>query len=318
MRIKRWLAFIIVALLSLFIWLPIWIMLTGSLMGKSEIEECIGPVMVGTEWESTEEESTDEENTDKEKTGQEKAGQEKAEAGINTGDNYISWHLIPQYPTLMPYVELLLDSPGFFAMFWNSCLQVIPGVFGQLLIAVPAAWAIARYQFPGKRAVFILYIILMIMPFQVTMVSGYLVLDRLHMIDTHLAVIVPAVFSTFPVFILTKFFKDIPETMMEAARIDGASERQIFCHIGIPLGASGIVSIVVLNFLEGWNAIEQPLTFLRSKSLWPLSLYLPSITTERVGVAFVASVIVMIPSVLIFLYGQQYLEQGIVASGIKE
>lgn len=293
MKMKRWIALIILALLSLLIWLPVWIMLTGSLMGKTEIEESIKPVM----------ELAEDGNTG---------------SSMNTSEQYASWHMIPQYPTLKPYVELLLDSPHFFAMFWNSCIQVIPGVLGQLLIAVPAAWAFARYQFPGKRGVFLIYIILMIMPFQVTMVSGYLVLDRFHMMHTHLAIIVPAAFSTFPVFIMTKFFKGIPDTLMEAARMDGASERQIFSHIGIPLGASGIVSAVVLGFLEGWNAIEQPLTFLSKQSLWPLSLYLPSISKERVGVAFVASVIVMIPSVLIFLYGQQYLEQGIVASGIKE
>jgi multiple sugar transport system permease protein len=158
----------------------------------------------------------------------------------------------------------------------------------------------------------------MIMPFQVTMVSSYLVLDWFHLMDTHLAIIIPAIFSAFPVFIMTKFFKGIPEALMEAAKIDGAGEFQIFCHIGIPLGISGIVSAIVLDFLEGWNAIEQPLTFLKRQSLWPLSLYLPSISTEKIGVAFVASVIVMMPSVLIFLYGQQYLEQGIVASGIKE
>lgn len=261
-------------------------------MGKDEIKECIGSIM----------DDSGEENADVE----------------NTADiKYASWHIIPQYPTFKPYMELLLDSPNFFAMFWNSCLQVIPGVLGQLIIAVPAAWAFARYRFPGKRGVFLIYIILMIMPFQVTMVSGYLILDFLHMVDTHLAIIIPAVFSTFPVFIMTKFFKDIPEDLIEAARIDGASEIQVFFHIGIPLGISGIVSMAVLDFLEGWNAIEQPLTFLKSKSLWPLSLFLPNITTEKAGVAFVASVIVMIPSVLIFLYGQQYLEQGIVASGIK-
>lgn len=302
MRIKRWLTYFVVTIFSLLIWLPIWIILTGSLMGKGEIEECIGPVM----------ETEEGKNTDKSF-----AGQENARTGTDTG-KFASWHMIPQYPTLKPYVELLLDSPGFFAMFWNSCIQVLPGVLGQILIAVPAAWAFARYQFPGKRRLFFLYIILMIMPFQVTMVSSYIILDRLHITDSHLAIIIPAMFSTFPVFIMTKFFKDIPEAMVEAARIDGASEKQIFFYIGLPLGASGIVSIFVLGFLEGWNAIEQPLTFLRSKSLWPLSLYMTSITAERVGVAFVASVIVMIPSVLIFLYGQQYLEQGIVASGIKE
>ena len=91
-----------------------------------------------------------------------------------------------------------------------------------------------------------------------------------------------------------------------------------FFHIGIPMGASGIISAMVLGFLESWNGIEQPLTFLRNKSLWPLPLYLPDIATEKLGVAMVASVITMIPAILIFLFGQGYIEQGIAASGLKE
>jgi multiple sugar transport system permease protein len=158
----------------------------------------------------------------------------------------------------------------------------------------------------------------MIMPFQVTMVSSYLVLDKFHLLNTHFALILPNIFSTFPVFIMEKFFKSIPKSLIEAAKIDGAGEFRIFFYIGIPMGASGIISAMVLGFLEAWNGIEQPLTFLKDKSLWPLSLYLPDISKEKLGVAMVASVITMIPAILIFLFGQKYIEQGIAASGIKE
>ena len=117
---------------------------------------------------------------------------------------------------------------------------------------------------------------------------------------------------------MTKFFKGIPEEMLEAARLDGAGEGYIFFRIGIPLGNAGIISALILSFVELWNSIEQPLTFLRDKSYWPLSLYLPQISTDNLGVSFIASLIMMLPAVLIFLKGQEYLEQGIVASGIKQ
>ncbi|HHV09953.1 MAG TPA: carbohydrate ABC transporter permease [Clostridiales bacterium] len=256
-------------------------MVTGSFMGAQEINEMIGPVF----------------------------GNEDKMAG---------WHLIPRFPTLKPYVELLLDSPNFFVMFWNSCRQVFPGLIGQLFIAVPAAWSFARYSFKGKKPLFILYIVLMIMPFQVTMVSSYLVLDKFRLLNTDFALILPNIFSAFPVFIMEKFFKAIPGSLIEAAKIDGAGELKIFMHIGIPMGASGIVSAMVLGFLEAWNGIEQPLTFLKDRALWPLSLYLPEISKEKLGAAMVASVIAMMPAILIFLYGQKYIEQGIAASGIKE
>lgn len=279
--IKRNLACIILILFSLLILIPLWMVVSGSFMGSNEISDNLAPVL-----------------------------------SDNKGSAF--WPVIPLYPTFRPYLELLLDSPAFFAMFWNSCKQVIPILLGQLLVAVPAAWAFAKFEFRFKRILFTIYITLMIMPFQVTMVSGYLVLDRLKLLNTHLAIILPVVFATFPVFIMVKFFSAIPQSLIEAAEIDGANEWQVFTKIGIPLGISGIMSALVLGFLENWNAIEPPLTFLSDKSLWPLSLYLPNISTDKVGVSLAASVIMMAPALLIFLFGQSYLEQGIRASGLKE
>jgi multiple sugar transport system permease protein len=279
--IKRNLAFVFLAVCSLFVLLPLWMVLSGSFMGAKEIGTNLSPVLSNTEGKAF-------------------------------------WPIIPQYPTLRPYVELLLDSPAFFRMFWNSCKQVLPALGGQLLIAVPAAWAFAMYDFPWKRTLFTIYIGLMIMPFQVTMVSGYLVLDRLHLLNTHFAIIMPAIFSTFPVFIMMKFFSSIPYSLIEAAEIDGANEWHIFTKIGVPMGASGIMSAVILGFLEQWNAIEPPLTYLSDKSIWPLSLYLPNIAEDKAGVSLAASAVMMAPALLIFFYGQSYLEQGICASGLKE
>ena len=268
--------------LCLLIWIPIWMLMTGSFMGEDEVLKNVGPVLDQTK-------------------------------GLT------SWSILPEYPSLRAYVELLFDSPNFFTMFWNSCIQVIPVLIGQLLVAVPAAWAFARFQFRGKRALFILYMILMVMPFQITMVSSYLVLFKLKLTGTHLALILPNIFSAFPVFIMTKFFKTVPKSLIEAAKLDGAGELYLFLHVGVPLGTPGILSIIILGFLEYWNAIEQPLTFLiNNKELWPITLYLPNITLDKLGVAFTASIFVMFPTMLLFLYGQKYLEQGIAASGIKE
>ncbi len=229
------------------------------------------------------------------------------------------WSIIPQYPTLRAYVELLLDSPNFFTMFWNSCIQVLPVLLGQIVIAAPAAWAFARFQFRGKKPLFILYIILMVLPFQITMVSSYLVLFKMKLTGTHLALILPNIFSAFPVFVMTKFFKSVPESLIESARLDGAKEMYIFLRVGIPMGASGLLSVIILGFIEYWNAIEQPLTFLaNNKRLWPLTLYLPDITLNKLQVAFTASVFVLFPVLLLFLYGQKHLERGIAASGLKE
>ena len=274
---------IILAVFSLFVWLPLAMIAGGSFMSGDDFQESLSPVF---------------------------------EEGDS--ENMAKWNIIPKYPTLRPYVEVLIDSPGFFVMFWNTCKIVFPVLAGQLLICVPAAWGFARYDFRFKNTLLLLYMVLMLMPFQVTMVSNYLVLDRLKLINTHMGIILPAVFSTFPVFIMYSFFRSVPISMIEAAEIDGAGELEIFIYIGLPMGAPGIVSIIVLGFMEYWSIIEPPLIFLKDKSLWPLSLFMPDIASGSGGLYLAASVLMIIPSMLVFLFGKKYLEKGIRAAGLKE
>lgn len=208
------------------------------------------------------------------------------------------------------FLELLFDAPEFFVMFWNSCRQVFPLVIVQTLVAMPAAWAFAVYRFRGRNALFFFYMLLMVMPFQVLMVPDYLVLSKLRLLDTHFSIILPGIFSAFPVFIMQKFFRAIPREVIDAARMDGAGELQLFLFLGIPLGMPGILSSFCLNFMEYWNAIEAPMTFLKTKSKLPASLFLTEITGEEMGKALAASVIMAIPSVLIFLWGREALKEG--------
>ena len=279
-RLKKGLLLLFLIILAVAVWFPLAFLLGGSFMGTQEVLQKLGPVL---------------------------------------GDmkGFASWSLIPQYPTLRPYVELLLDSPQFFVMFWNSVRLTAGVLFGQMIVGVPAAWGFARYDFPGKGALFTLYIVLMLMPFQVTMVSNYLVLNRLSLLDTHMGIILPAVFSTFPVFIMYRFFRGIPRSLIESARLDGASEWQIFWRIGLPVGMPGVLSALTIGFLDAWNALEQPMIFFKTPSLWPLSLYLTNGVGEDLALTMAASLVMLIPAVLIFSFGQKYLEQGILAGAVK-
>ncbi len=266
---------------SVFVILPIVLLITGSVMDQYELKEYLSPV-------------------------------------FTEGAEFIRWKLMPDYPSFKNYGKLLFMTPQFFVLFWNSIKITAWILIGQLLVGVPAAWAFAVYKVQGRKLLFALYVVLMLLPFQVTMLSSYLVLNRLSLLNTHQAVILPAVFSTFPVFISYGGFRSIPEQLFEAARVDGAKEMEIFLKIGLPLGKSGILSAIVLGFLEYWNMMEQPMAFIEEKALWPLSLYLPEITWGQAGYAFCASVITLIPAVFVFITGQDYLEQGIIYSGLKE
>lgn len=232
-------------------------------------------------------------------------------------DGYILWKWIPDYPTLAHYKKLLFYTPQFLVLFWNSVKIVGSILLGQLLVAVPGAWALGVYRFRGRKLLFSLYVILMLLPFQVTMLSKYLVLDRLNLLNTQAAVILPTVFSTFPVFMVYRSFTALPAELLEAARIDGAGEIQVFCRIGLPLAQEGILSAMVLGFLEYWNMMEEPLAFLKDKSLWSLSLYLPEIGADQAGYSCAASMVTLAVSLLVFGCFKDSLEQGIITSGLK-
>jgi multiple sugar transport system permease protein len=226
--------------------------------------------------------------------------------------------LLAMLPTPEQYMKLLLDNGQFLAMFWNSVSLVLPTVLGQLVVGTLAAWGFAHFTFPGREPLFMGYIALMMMPFQVTLVPSYLTLDRLGFMDTRWAVILPGMFSTFAVFLLRQFFRTIPSELIESARIDGAGEITILRAVALPLGASGVASLFVLSFLDNWNLVEQPMVFLRDQSAWPLSLYLTRIGERNADVAMAASILTLIPTVLMFFYFETYLVEGIQRSGIKE
>ena len=278
---KQGIVIFLISLPTLLVCLPVVLLITGSVMSNGELWQNLAPV-------------------------------------FSEGMGYISWKIVPDYPTFENYGKLLFMTPQFFVLFWNSIKLAGCILIGQLLIGVPAAWAFVVYQVKGSRVLFALYVVLMLLPFQVTMLSSYIVLNRLEILNTQWSVILPAVFSTLPVFITYGGFRCIPVQLFEAARIDGGGEWKIFCKIGLPLGKSGLLSAMVLGFLEYWNMMEQPMAFLEDKSLWPLSLYLPEITWAQAGYAFTTSIITLIPAVFVFVWGQDYLEQGIIFSGLKE
>lgn len=273
---KRW-RYVPLTLLTLLVWWPVWYLLMGAIQSPEELALTVGPAISG-----------------------------KGEA---------IYTVLPVWPTLWPLVELLLDTPEFWDTFWNTVLLSVPQVLGQLLTGVPAAWALSRLRFRGRRVLTGVYILLMLMPFQVTMTPNFLVLDALELMDTVWAVILPGIFSAFPVFIMMRFFDGIPRELLDSANLDGANHFRVFWHIGLPLGRPGIIAAMVLTFLESWSAVEQPLTFLRDEKWLPLSLRIGQMELSQ---AMGAGLVALIPAVLVFRWGQKYLELGIRSGTMEE
>ena len=236
---------------------------------------------------------------------------------LEEGKGFAVWHLFPFYPTLDHFYRLLIESPAFYTLFWNTVGMTAAILGGQLGVGLPSAWAFAAFRFRGRDILFGLYVVLMLLPFQVMLLPQYIVLQKLHLYNHFAAVILPAIFSTFPVFIMYRGFTQIDGEILEAARLDGAGELQIFLRIGLPLGKMGIQAAMVLSFLEYWNLVEQPMAFLEEQAKWPLSLYLPQITISQAGFAFAVAVVVLIPALFVFALGQDALEEGIAYIGVK-
>ncbi|WP_102716463.1 carbohydrate ABC transporter permease [Paenibacillus castaneae] len=232
-------------------------------------------------------------------------------------DGFINVKLIPDWLSFKQYSEVLIQTPVFLHKYWNSIFIVVPIIAGQVLVASLAAYAFAKLRFKGRDGLFLIYIMTMLMPFQVTLVPNYIIVEKLGLMNTSSALILPGIFSAFGVFMLRQFMFHIPSSYIEAAKIDGAGHFRIFYSIIVPLIGPGIAALVVLLFVDNWNMVEQPLIFLQDTFKQPLSLYLSRINEGARGVAFAASALYMAPMVLLYLYAESYFVEGIQLSGIK-
>jgi len=231
----------------------------------------------------------------------------------------VNLKFIPDIVSFGQYFKVLILSPEYLMKFWNSFIYVVPIVVFQLAVASLASYGFARYRGRVREVIFFAYIILMLMPYQVTLVPNYLVANWLHIMDTRWAIWLPGIFSPFAVYMLTKYMRRIPRSIYEAAEIDGAGEWQIFTQICLPNCRGGLASIAILLFIDYWNMVEQPLILLTNDQLHPLSVFLSRINADEISLAFAVAVIYMVLPMMVFLYGEEYLVEGIVyQGGIKE
>jgi multiple sugar transport system permease protein len=282
---KSALTAIMVAIAVLLI-MPIVITFTNSLMSDQELGTNYGPI------------------------GQ----MNKAVAG--KANPFVNLKLLPDQVTLKQYGKVLVSSPRYLTMFWNSVFLVVPIIIGQALVAALAAYAFSKLQFRGREPLFLVYVLTMLMPFQVTLVPNYIMADKLGLLNSRNAIILPGIFAAFGVFMLRQFMLGIPYAYIEAAKMDGAGHLRIFYKIIIPMIKPGLAALVILLFVDYWNMVEQPLIFLDDPFKQPLSVYLSNLTAEK-GIAFAASMLYMAPMVLLFLYAETYFIKGVQLSGIK-
>lgn len=215
------------------------------------------------------------------------------------------------------YADFLLWKPLYLKSFMNSVIISGSAAVLSIVISVAAAYVFAKVRFRGSSVLFYVYIIVMMMPFQVTLLPQYIVSKMVNIYDTLLAVIIPAVFSPFAVFLLTQMMKTIPDEYIEAARLDTGSTVRIIWHIIIPVMRTGIICAFVLVFTENWNMVEQPLILLETFEKYPLSVMIADLTGRAGTGSLAASVIIMIPPLLLYMFFKDEITEGLASYKLK-
>lgn len=222
-----------------------------------------------------------------------------------TDGQYKTVNMIPQMFSFEQYYQVFFRRAEYLLKFWNAVIITFPTVAGQLVVSSLAAFAFAKLKFPLKDKLFFIYIVLLILPLQVTLVPNYIVLDNLKLLNNFLSIILPGTFSAFGICLLRQSIKYIPDASIEAALIDGASHFKIFTRIILPQIKGGLITLTLLCFIDNWNVVEQPLIYFKDKGMYPLSITLAEIGDSDYGIVFACGVMFMIPALLIYLYGQK-------------
>ncbi|WP_274362592.1 carbohydrate ABC transporter permease [Paenibacillus thermotolerans] len=224
-------------------------------------------------------------------------------------------------PFVWSNFERSLQALPFGRAYFNSIYISLLVVLLQLFTCSLAAFSFAKINFPFRNVLFILFVAMMMVPEQVTIIPLYLIMKEIGWLDTHLSIIVPpALFSAFGVFLLRQFFLTIPKDLDEAAIVDGASLPTIYFRIMLPLVKPSLSALGIFTFLYMWNNFFHPVIFLSTPNLYtvPLmlnmfkGLYITDWTLMMAG-----STIALVPALIAYLFTQRYVIEGIAMTGIK-
>lgn len=219
--------------------------------------------------------------------------------------------LIPMKITLNSYYELLFASGKYLSMFWHSVLLAVTIAVGSVIVALAVGYVLAKCRFRGRDALRFVYIVVMMMPFQVTLLPNYIVLKQMGLYNTNWALILPGVFVPFGVFLLGQFMRSMPDEMIEAVTLETNSPIRVLIHVVAPMVYPGLLALFLLSFADAWNMVEQPLILLEDTWRYPLSLALNSMHGSDIAVAFAGSVLYMLPVILLYWLFEDELIQGL-------
>lgn len=228
--------------------------------------------------------------------------------------------IIPRQFTLQHY-EKLFRGVAFLHHFKNSVIITGSILVLSLFLNSFAAFAFAKHKFPGKEKIFGLLLATMMIPGQMTMIPIFLLLRQMGLLNTYLGVIVTGATSVFGIFLIRQFMLTIPDDLIDAARVDGCSEFQIYYKIMLPLCKPILSTLGIFTFLGSWNDFLWPLIVMIKKDMFPLTVALANLNSQYgtdYGLLMAAATIVILPVIIVFLIGQKYIIRSIAVTGLKE
>lgn len=233
-------------------------------------------------------------------------------------DEWMEIKLAPKSFSLSQFYRVMVEDPTVLRLFCNSAIYTVAILIGQGLVIPAMAYALSRFRFPFRDAIFFAVIMLMLLPFQVTMVPNVLTLRKLGLMDTIWAIILPSCFTPLYIFLLRQYMIGLPKELIEAAQMDGAGTFRCFIHIILPVCKPIIGCALALSFADSWNLVEQPLTYLvENTNLYPLSVMFNQFSEKSTGIEFAGATLYILPALFIYLYFQRDILDGIQLTELK-
>lgn len=227
--------------------------------------------------------------------------------------------LIPDQPTLANYVKVLSDG-RFVRWFLNSVLIATIVTLSCLFFDSLVAYTLAKFRFPGRHVVFLAILSTLMIPTEMLVIPWYLMASKFGWIDTYWGIMFPGLITAFGVFLMKQFFETVPNDFLEAARVDGLNEFQIWWKVALPLVTPALSALAIFTFLGNWTAFFWPLIVTTDPELYTLPVGLSSFAVEQSiqwELIMTGASLATIPTLLIFLFFQRYIVRGVMLAGVK-
>jgi len=229
-------------------------------------------------------------------------------------------------PTILPngwafdnFISVLRDTP-FVRYFFNSVLVAAITVGSVLITSSMAGYAFAKFDFPGKNILFVLVLATLMIPFQVRVIPLYVLASDLDLLDSYVGLVLPGLVDAFGIFLMRQFMQSIPSDLIDAARVDGASEPRIFLKIVLPLAKPALSALAIFTLVASWESFLWPLLVVSSPDKFTLPLGLAQFSGRfitRVDLQMAASTLTVLPLLIVFLFMQRRFIEGMATSGMK-